>query len=556
MKRTMNKALAVVMAVVLAVSVSACGKKAEKTDIPKEENSKTEELTAVTNELTGGSSIINIGVTDTLGTLNPLNMDYAFINLYATSLMFLPLGGLNDKMEFEGFIADSITTQDNKVFTVKLKDEAKWSDGEDVTADDVIFTILRLTCPEVANYSFDFSMFEGFSDDGSSPSGAESIAGVEKIDDKTLRFELKGHMNLNTFINNVATWICILPSHALKDIPAGELLSSDWFNHPTVTDGPFVIEDYDPAHYISYSANDSYFLGRPKADKLNFKVVQGSELLAGLKTGEIDFVHPSISAIPVEDRPEIEALPGIKARYSEAVTNEMTFINTKNIPDRDVRRAMVYAIDRQTLLNSLLGGNGEISEGVLPSASPYYDPSGEKTAFDPQKAKELLSKAGWDSTRTLKYYVGSNDEVAVRAAQVVEQNLEAVGIDVDLRTVDFATLMSVAGTDDVDMFSVQYTITPNDYYADMLTLVDVNGESWSGGFFNPELDRVLKATQEAGDDAELKKLYAQMNSIIIDETPLFSLYFISNLGAVSERIANAEPVLYGAFNNIHEWDVR
>ncbi|MBO6136980.1 MAG: peptide ABC transporter substrate-binding protein [Lachnospiraceae bacterium] len=556
MGKIFRKAISVILALTLAVSLTACAGAGGGAAQQAPADGGKMDAQAGASELNAGDKVVNIGVTDTLGTINPLNMDYAFINLYATSLMFLPLAGFTEDMGYEGFIAESISTKDNKVFDVKLRDDAVWSDGEPVVADDVIFTFLRLTCPEVANYNYDFSMFEGFADDGSSPSGAESIDGIVKIDDKNLQFKLKGHMNLNTFINNVATWICILPSHVLKDIPAGELLSNDWFNHPDVVDGPFILDDYDAAHYISYSANDKYFKGSPKIDKLNFRVVQGSELLAGLKSGEIDFLQPSISAVPIEDHAEIESMEGVTASYAPPVTNEMTYINTRKVTDKKVRQAIVYAIDRNTLLNSLLGGKGEIADGIIPSASPFYDPNGTKISYDPEKAKQLLSEAGWDGSQTLAYYVGSNDEVAVRASQVVEQNLEAVGINVDIRTVDFATLMEVGGTDEVDMFSVQYTITPNDYYADILTLADVEGDSWTGGFFSPELDKALQATQETTDEAELTRLFREVNEVIVDEVPLFSLYFLSNIGAVSDRLENARPTLYGAFNNIHEWDVK
>ncbi|MBQ9504853.1 MAG: peptide ABC transporter substrate-binding protein [Lachnospiraceae bacterium] len=557
MKKLLKKTLSLVLVLALTASLAACGSASGGAAAAPAGGAEQAAASGGTGAGSAtGEKIVNIGVTDTLGTLNPLNMDYAFINLYATSLMFLPLAGFTEDMGYEGFIAESISTEDNKVFDVKLRDDAVWSDGEPVVADDVIFTFLRMTCPEVANFNYDFSMFEGFGDDGSSPSGAESIDGIVKVDDKNLQFKLKGHMNLNTFINNVATWICILPSHVLKDIPAGELLSNDWFNHPDVVDGPFKLDDYDPAHYISYSANDKYFKDRPKIDKLNFRVVQGSELLAGLKSGEIDFLQPSISAVPVEDHAEIESMEGVTASYAPPVTNEMTYINTRKITDKRVRQAIAYAIDRETLLNSLLGGNGEIADGVIPSASPFYDENGTKISYDPEKAKQLLSEAGWDGSQTISYYVGSNDEVVVRAAQVVEQNLEAVGINVEIRTVDFATLMEVGGSDEVDMFSVQYTITPNDYYADLLTLADTEGESWTGGFFSEKLDKALQATQETTDEAELTKLFREVNEVIVDEVPLFSLYFLSNIGAVNDRLVNAKPILYGAFNNIHEWDVK
>ncbi|MDD3262032.1 MAG: ABC transporter substrate-binding protein, partial [Oscillospiraceae bacterium] len=89
------------------------------------------------------SKIVNIGVTDSLASLNPLTIDATEINKNATAMMFLPLVELNSKMQFEGMLADSITTKDNKTFTIHVNSKAAWSDGKSVTADDVAFTVLR-----------------------------------------------------------------------------------------------------------------------------------------------------------------------------------------------------------------------------------------------------------------------------------------------------------------------------------------------------------------------------------------------------------------------------
>ncbi|MDY6334500.1 MAG: peptide ABC transporter substrate-binding protein [Lachnospiraceae bacterium] len=500
-----------------------------------------------------GDGILNIGFTDTLGTLNPLNMDWTFINLYATSMMFLPMVSFNDQYTVDYLLADSITTEDNQTFTVKLKDNAAWSDGEPVTADDVIWTILKFTCPEVANASFDFSPFKGFGDDGTSPEGATSIEGLKKVDDKTLQFICKEHMSLNTFLNNVATWICILPEHVLKDTPDDQLLTSDWFNKPTVVSGPYFVDTYDAAHYISYTANDNYFAGAPKIKKVNFRIESGSELLAGLQSGELDMIHPSCS-IPVSDRSKVEGLSDYTAQYTDNIINEMTFINTSKITDPKVRQAIVYAIDRNTIVTQLLSGKGEVSDGVICSASPFYKAEDTVFTYDPEKAKELLSEAGWDGSTTIQYYVASSDDTVVKASQLVQQYLAAVGIKVNINTVDFATLMSLGGTDDVDMFSVQYTIVPNDYWADLNSLVNTEGTSWTGGYVNKDIDAALAKTQETTDENELKELYDSINEKINEDVPLFSLYFQSNLGVVSKKLKNATPSFYGAFDNIQDWE--
>ena len=519
MKKGIRKALAAVLALSMTAALASCGSTGGKTaaeSAPAAETSAQAAATGAADTTAApGEKIVNIGVTDQLGTLNPLNMDWTFINLYSTSLMFLPLASFNSQNSVDYMLAESITTDDNLTFHVKIRDDASWSDGQPVTSDDVIFTILRMTSPEVANYNFDFSMFKGF-DGGASPSGAESIDGLKKIDDKNLEFIATTPMSLNTFLNNVATWICILPSHVLKDVPAKDLLTYDWFNHPDVVDGPYVLDSYDSAHYISYHANDKYMFGAPKIDKLNVKIVQPSE------------------------------------------TNEMTFFNTKKVTDARVRKAFVEAIDRNTILSSLLGGHGEITDGFVMSGSPLYDSSKGTIPYDPQDAKKLVDEAvsdgKWDSSTELQYYVSSSDDFAVKASQIIQQELAQAGIKVKINTVDFATLMSVAGTDDVDVFSVQYTITPADFYADENSLVNAE-ESWTGGYQNPDVAKALAATQTASSEDELKKLYRTVDDKMIEDVPMFSLYFMSNLGVVSSRLQNATPSLYGSYNNIQEWDI-
>lgn len=553
----------------MAFGLGACGTP-EITDLSTSSagGSVSSASTAAVNSTSGstepadatGDGIINIAFTDTLGTINPLNMDLTFINLYATSMMFLPLATFNSDYDIDYLLADSITTDDNKTFNVKLKDNANWSDGEPITSDDVIWTVLKFTCPDVANPNFTFAPFEGFSDeDGTSPEGATEIAGFKKVDDKNFQIVCKNHMSLKTLLNNVGAWLCILPKHVLENTPDNQLLTSDWFNHPDVVSGPYFLDDYDAAHYISYHANENYFEGAPKIKKVNFRIMQPSELLAGLQSGEIDMVHPS-SAIPVDDRQAVEKLEGYKAVYTDNIINEMTFFNTSKIKDSRVRQAIVYAIDRQTIVDQLLDGKGEVTDGFICSASPYYDKNKKKLSYDPDKAKELLQEAGWDGSQTIQYYVSSSDDTAVKAAQLVQQYLSAVGVKLNINTVDFATLMTMGNTgkgsdDEIDMFSVQYTITPNDYWADEQTLVDKSGESWTGGYTNEKIHDALEKTQETTDEKELFDLYNTIEDQVIQDVPLFSMYFQSNLGVVSNRIQNAEPSYYGAFDNIQDWTI-
>lgn len=497
--------------------------------------------------------IVNIGVTDSLGTLNPLLQDAGELNKYATGLLFLPLVDLDNNLKFAGQLAESITTTDNITFTVKLEKNATWSDGKPITADDVIFTVLRLTSKEVGNTTMaGYSQIVGFSDDGFSPAGSKSAKGLVKVDDKTVQFVSKQKMSLATFENSFARYILTLPKHVLETVPLTGLSTDKFFNNPTVVSGPFKLVNFDKDHFISYVANKSYFKGAPKIDKLNIKIVQGSQLYAGLQSGEIDFVQQTTGVIPQEDYASVQALDKVKPTLEKSLTNQIMFINNRKVTDVRVRQAISYAINRQQIVTDLLKGNGEVVEGFLTSLSPYFDSSITPNEYNPEKAKALVKAAGWDSSKELGFLVNAGDATFVQAASIIAANLAEVGIKVKITTVDFATLMNDVTAEKFDIYAVQYTIAPVDPYPDMQWLISGKNHI---GYSNPEVDKLLAKTQTTNDSKEVKSIYSSIDNTMKKDVPLLSVYAIRALGAVSKRLVNANPNTYGSFLNINEWDV-
>lgn len=539
---------ALVLAAAMGVTAVGCGTSGGNTGSqPQGENAAATETAEVSDD------IVNIGVTNTLGTLNPLLMDGGETNKYATSLMFLPLVELNSNLEFEGEIADSVTTEDNKNFIVHIDEKATWSDGEKITADDVVYTALRLTSPVIGNTSMMYYVFEGVGDDGFTEEGAESIDGIKAIDDATVQFTTKEEMSLTTFENSYARYLMTLPKHVIEQYTEEELKTAEWFNHPDVVSGPYMVTDFDVDHYISYKANENYWKGAPKIAKLNIKIVSGSQLYAGLQSGEIDITQPTMSVIPEEDYDSVEALSNVNVVYGEPVTNQSVFIQTKNVPDVRVRQAMLYAIDRKMVLEQLLKGKGEVADGFLSSASPFYDESIVPVEQDVEKAKELLAEAGWDGSQTLRFYVNSGDSAFVNAANVFVAQWAAVGIKVEVQTVDFATLMSVAGTNDYDILAVQYTYAPVDPYPDVAWLLG-GEDSWTG-YGDDRVNEALAKTQTTSDMDEIKGLYSVVDQKVQEDVPMFSAYIVSAQTAVNKRLSNATPSVYGFFNNVEQWEI-
>lgn len=548
-----NRILSLLLAGVMALGLTACGASNAGAAADETGSAAVSTESASSDTAASGEKIINVGVTNTIGSLNPLLLNGGEINKYATGLMFLPLMELDADLNFEGMLADSITTEDNKNFIVHIDDAATWSDGTPVTADDVVYTALRLASPVIGNTAMMYYVFEGVGDDGFVEEGAESIDGIQKVDDKTVQFTTKEEMPITTFENSYARYLLTLPKHVIEQYSEEELSTADWFNHPDVVSGPFIVTDFDVDHYISYEANKDYWKGAPKIDKLNIKIVDGSQLYAGLQSGEIDITQQTMSDIPQEDYESVEALDNVEVVYGSPVTNQSVFIQTKNVPDVKVRQAMLYAIDRQQILEELLNGHGEIVDGFLSSASPFYDDSLTPISYDPEKAKALLEEAGWDGSQTIRFYVNSGDSTFVNAASIIAAEWAAVGIKAEIQTVDFATLMSVAGTEDYDVLAVQYTYAPVDPYPDVAWLLGGEG-SWTG-YSNDTLNEALTKSQLTSDPEETKELFSVVDKKVQEDVPMFSAYVISAQGAVSKWITGAAPSVYGFFNDVQNWDV-
>lgn len=507
--------------------------------------------------MTGASAdthkTVNIAVTGSLSSLNPLLIDATEVMKHALSLTFLPLVELNSELEFVPQLAQSITTEDNQTFTITLRENAAWSDGTPVTSRDVLFTLLLITSPEAGRAILSQYLIVGTDDAGMLPSGAEAIEGVQIIDDRTLTVRTKWPTALYTFMNNFGRYLFVLPEHVLADIPREELLTHEWFRRPDVVSGPFFITEADLDHYVRFRRNENYFLGAPKIDYLNLNMTTPAQILAGLTSGEIDVVQQTMASVLLEDYDALRSLPGVTAVPGAPITNQAIFFNVENVPDVRIRQALLYGIPRDLILSELVGGSGETVDAFLCSASPYYSADLGVTEYDPAKAAELIAAAAADGAdTTLVWYADSGDATFVSAVELIAALMGELGLSIEIRTVDLDSLMGVAGEGAFDVMSVQYTFAPTDPYTDMYWLLSAEG--WTR-YVNPALEADFATTQNSSDVAQVKKAYLNINRQVVADCPMISAYIISTLGAVNDRVLNCTPDVYGTFVNVHEWDI-
>ncbi|MDO4484518.1 MAG: ABC transporter substrate-binding protein [Clostridia bacterium] len=512
-------------------------------------------LSGVSFAAADGDKTVNVGVTGTLATINPMLMDATEVVKYAVSLTFLPLVELNSKLEFVPMLAESITTEDNTTFTIKLREDAVWSDGQPVTAEDVEYTLVINSKPESGNIALLRYAIEGVSDEGMIESDATSISGVKVIDDKTLTITLKYPMALYTFESNFGRYLMTLPKHVLQSYDAAAVQSSEWFNSPDVISGPYFVTDYDLNHYVHFVANENYFMGAPKIKYLNFNILAASQLLSGLTSGEIDIIQQTMGDIPLEDYEAVQALDSVETVMGAPITNQMVFVNVNTVPDVRIRQALLCGIDRQTILEGLLNGNGEVVDGFLSSASPYFSEELGVTAYDPEKAAALIAEAAADGAdTTITWHCNSGDSTMVQAVEFIAAMFAEMGLNIEIRTVNLDTLMSVASNGEHQVLSVQYTLPPVDPYTDIAWLLGGEG-SWTN-FGTDEINEALARSQTLTDPKEVAGEYLYINRVMQEQVPMLSAYIISGMGAVSKRLENARPDVFGTFVNVHEWDVK
>ena len=514
-------------------------------------NSTTNDNNNVPLATEEGKKVVNVGVTYAASNINPL-APVGLVSTYVAGLLFLPLMEIDSNLEYQPMLADSIETEDNTNFTIKLNQAAVWTDGTAVTTDDVIFTLELMTNPVVAsNYAYMFAIIEGLDDAGYLLEGATSISGVTKVDNHTLQVKTKNPTTLTIFKDTIGRYLLTLPKAQLEGIAPDAINTSDFMQYPDVTSGPFKLSSFDRDHYVEMVPNESYFKGTAKIDQLNFKVLSSTAIAAQLKTGEIDMNIPSAGVIPASDFELVKSIDNIETSYGEPLATQYMYINENVLPDAKQRQAISYAINRELIVNNLLKGAGEVTDGFFNSISPYRNENVQPVAYDPEKAKQLLAESGLDN-KVYTLAVLSGDATLEQAANIMAQNLKDVGIEVNIQMFDLGTLIEKIVSMDYDMAILTISIVPVNPLPDIAYYV---GPGNPNAYHNDRVNEILSALSMEISEDNIKALYGELQEILAEDVPMPSIYATTALGAVNTRVKGAVPSDFGMFNNVHEWTV-
>jgi peptide/nickel transport system substrate-binding protein len=493
-----------------------------------------------------------VGMTNPPATVNPINaVDVS--SQIISGILFESLFDLDDQLNFVPKLAESMETEDNQNFVIKLNPNAKWTDGEPFTTKDIVFTLKLMTNPEVTSSGPQaLSSIEGLDNKGMLPEGQTEISGLKIVDETTLNIKTKVPVDINLLMEKLGKDVRFLPEHILKDKDPATIHQDPFMQNPNVTNGAYTFLKYAKDQYVELSANREYYLGQPKIDKLFFKIMPSANLVAQLQTGEIHMNLPSVGPLAIEDLEKVKNMSNVTFIASEAMNAQQIFINLKNVSDKKVRQAIAYGIDREMMVEKLYKGEAEVTEGPYPSVHPYYNEETKKYDYDPEKAKQLLKEAGWDSSKTLDFAVPAGNKTREQMATVIAENLQAVGVKVQVSKYDIPTLIQMGIKKDYDLLMLGI---PFQLDGDKAQFYATGGPNNFAGFSNPRFDELTANGKSEPEPAKRQIIYDESVEIIQEELPTITVLVIKSSAAVAKNVKAVLPKEMGMFYNIHEWDI-
>ncbi|WP_019536369.1 ABC transporter substrate-binding protein [Paenibacillus ginsengihumi] len=499
---------------------------------------------------------ITIGMTNPPLMFNPVDTDASGSNaaVFVNRYLFDTLFKMTAPLEFKLQLAESFEQKDDRTYVVKLNKDAQWTDGKPVTAYDFEFTANLVANPKtLSTVRANIAFLEGLNDKSRLPEGVSKLSGVKVIDDKTFELVTASPVDPNLIQERLSEFH-ILPKHVLENADPASLNSHAFWKNPAVTSGPYVFGKFDN-NVVQLTANPNYYRGAPSIQEVVVKVMPAANMVAQLQSQEIDMnAGQGPGNIPPKEWETIKKMGHIQTMEEPTRRYNSIEINTTRIPDKKVRQAMAYAINREAIVNQLMKGIGEIQDGPYSNSHPYHDKDILKYDYDPEKAKQLLQEAGWDSSRVLEFIVPTGDAVREMAGNIVQQNLEAVGVKVKQVNFDFATAVQRAVKGEFDLFISSFGSLvdpdgPSNTYKSTAALNDMR-------YNNPRVDELFALGMKETDKEKRFAIYKELQNLIQEDVPLITIYSEKNLIALNKAIEGRGGTIYGMHYDVHEWSIR
>lgn len=462
----------------------------------------------------------------------------------------LVFSGLTNHDENSNLVPELATSwkvsEDGKVYEFVLREDVLWHDGVKFSPEDVKFTIEaakdeKLNAPAISNY--------------------EMVKSVEVTGPNSVKITLSEPFP--PFLDTLS--FGMLPKHILE----GKDINSDEFNNKPVGTGAYKVTEWKKGEYIKFVANDKFYKGAPKTKNIFLKVLADANIrLLQLKSGEIDaaLIDPS-GVKSVEKSKTLKVLRFASADYRALMFN----MNDELFKDKNVRKAINYAVDKSSFVNVLLHGYGFEAHNPIQTSWANSDDKELMFKYDPKKADELLKQSGWSKNKkgfyekdgkTLGFEIlaFNTDPFRVSLAKALSSELVKFGIDAKAygkpkTAFEISKVQSfvIGWGSPFDPDFHTYRIFGS--FAD----VDKNENGWNYSHYSDEnVDKALKSARSTQNMDERKKFYKEFLKAIHDNPPFvfiayldFPLVYNNEISGIKTRNLGHHGA--GFLWNIHEW---
>ena len=576
----MKKKSLVFLSAAAALTLAACGTASNNNSSTSSEASKAASKSKFSSEVTHEGTAIKGGTLKyALVAASPFSG--IFIDELSSNSTDSTIASQVDQSMFEYDENRKLTNTglasiefdvEGKTVTIKLNGkDYKWSDGQPFTIDDYIFAIEAIGNKDYTGtrYNDRYTNIVGMKDFHEGKS--DKISGVEKVDDYTVKLHFE-KMLPSMQLAGGAIPAYTMPKHIFKDIPVKEWEQSEYVRGNKVVGlGPFTIESVVAGESVTLKANEYFYKGRPKLDKVVMQVVAPNAIVSEMKAGNYDIATmPSAQYESFKDltnvtyvstfAPSYEYIAFHLGKFDKATGKNVTDPNAK-MSDVKLRQAMGYALDIDAAGESLYNGlNYGTNSIILPFFKDVYNAEQEGFAYNPEKAKQLLDEAGYkdvdgDGIRENKDVSKLQINFAARTRDDANESLiqqyllwwKEIGLDVQLytgRTIESNNFYEKIQADDpeIDVFAGGWGVG---YDPNPANLFGETAKFNFSRYVNEKGTEIMKkiASTEAFDEAKLKEFYKEWQAYAHDEAFLIQTIVGDSVTAVNKRVKYYDTAL-------------